>query len=101
VRHNERVLAVDKYGRAITIPEEEPLPEGAEKVDREIWDKIRAGAPRVFTKTVDSRDMMTVSRGGTTWAPTYNPGDNWFEVTDQEEIDRILKDRETDGDHET
>lgn len=98
--NHDQTLAVDEYGRAITVPEGESLPDGAEEVDQETWGKIKAGAPRVYTQTVDGREMVTVSQGGMTWAPTSHPGDDWVEVTDQDEIDRILESRQNDGDHE-
>ena len=84
------VLAVDRFGRAITVPEGQPLPDGAVEVDQETWNKIVAGAPRVFTKEVNGRIQYSVSQGGMTWAPTFDPGPGWVEVTDPDEIDRIL-----------
>lgn len=91
------VLAVDRFGRAIKVPEGEPLPEGAQEVDQATWDKIMAGAPRVYTK-VDARGQTqyAMSQGGMTWAPTYHPGEGWVEVTDPAEIERIL-DEMTNG----
>lgn len=84
------VLAVDRFGRAITVPEGQPLPDGAVEVDQETWNKIVAGAPRVFTKEINGRIQYSVSQGGMTWAPTFDPGPGWVEVTDPDEIDRIL-----------
>jgi hypothetical protein len=87
----EETLAVDRLGRAIKVPAGQPLPEGAQEVDQATWDKIMAGAPRVYTKVdANGQTQYSMSQGGMTWAPTYSPGPGWEEVTDPDEIERIL-----------
>lgn len=95
----EYVLAVDRYGRAIRLPAGQPLPDGAQEVDQATYDKILAGAPRVYTKIdTNGNTQYAMSQGGMTWAPTYHPGEGWVEVTDEAEIQRIL-DEMTNGEH--
>lgn len=97
--HEDDTLAIDRLGRAIRVPAGQPLPDGAVATDQDTWDRVVAGAPRVFTKVSETGSVQyAVSQGGMTWAPTYDPGPGWVEVTDPDEIERILREM-ADGGH--
>ena len=78
---------IDEYGRPLYLPVGSEIPDGAVQVSDEVFAKITSGAPRVYR---DGSGNCTIRQGYHVWAPTFDPGEGWTEVTDPDEYQQVL-----------
>lgn len=77
---------IDKNGRPLYLPVGSDIPDGATQVSDETYQKIITGAPRIFAKD----GKYVIRQGYQVWAPSFDPGEGWEEITDPDEYQRVL-----------
>ena len=87
---------IDRSGRPVFLPKTiKQIPRGVFQVTEEIYRKILNGEPRVY---VNDKGQTLEHHGGAAWVPGKNPGHGWTEVTDPDEVKKILEGHEgTEG----